>query len=446
MIEILAPIDSVAKLCGPQKDTSILPYRLSHHCVKADCPDGTLLYHTLTGAVYLLPTGESIEMARDALIEKWLLVPQDFDENTYADQLRHVASLIKPTAKHKHHFTILTTTDCNARCRYCYEMGRQRIPMSVETANAAAQYICRQSGGDRPLNLFWFGGEPLYNMPAIDTITGHLRNCGVTFRSTMTSNGFYLTPDVVKKAVENWALAGVQITVDGTEKIYNRVKAYIDDCDNPFARVMDNITAALAAGIQVTIRLNMDRQNAEDISLVIDQICTRFQGQKKCNVYVALLKSYKAKINEFNTEQEMLDCFFRLRDKIKNYGMLRTVPLKREIVLNRCKADNDACEIILPDGQLERCHHYTEGEQYGDIFHSDRDWQRVNAWKEIQKDYPTCATCAMYPICLNLKKCDWNKDGCTQSSRVIWLRELQEQMRIHYESWAEGIREKQGGE
>lgn len=442
MIEILPPIDAAVKLCGSPKNAPGDNYRLSRHCVQVQCADGTLLYHTLTGAVYHLPSGETLDAARDALIENWFLVPQTFDENAYADQLRHIAGLIKPKAKHKDHFTILTTTDCNARCRYCYEMGRQRIAMSPETAAAAAGYMLRESGGDRPLKLFWFGGEPLYNISAIDTITSILRRENVSFRSSMTSNGFYLTPNLVKKAVAEWAMEAVQITIDGTEETYNRIKAYIDDCPNPFARVMDNIDAALAAGVRVTIRLNMDRKNAEDISAVIDQICPRFKGKGNCNVYIALLRSYRAKINEFNTEQELLDCFFRLRDKIKNYGMLRTIPLSREITLNHCKADNDACEIILPDGRLEHCHHYVEGEQYGSIFTPQRDQARINAWKEVQKDYPACKTCPMYPLCINLKKCGGSSDGCSSTDRAIWLQSIQEQMLVQYESWKSSHRER----
>ncbi len=441
MIEILPPIDAAAKLCGPQKNASGDDYRLSRHCVQTQCADGTLLYHTLTGAVCLLPSGETLEAARDALVERWFLVPREFDENAFADQLRHIAGLIKPKAKHKEHFTVLTTTDCNARCRYCYEMGRQRITMSPETADAAAGYMLRESGG-RPLKLFWFGGEPLYNIPAIDTITSILRRENVSFRSTMTTNGFYLTPDVVEKAVADWSLEAVQITIDGTEETYNRIKAYIDHCTNPFARVMDNIDAALAAGIRVTIRLNVDRKNVEEIAAVIDQICPRFKGKGNCKVYVALLRSYKSTINEFNTEQELLDCYFRLRNMIKNYGMLRTIPLSREIKLNRCKADNDACEIILPDGQLERCHHYVEGEQYGSIFTPLRDQARINAWKEVQKDYPVCKTCPMYPLCMNLKKCGGSSGGCTQPDRDIWLQSVQEQMLLQYESWKSSHRER----
>ena len=133
MTEILAPISAADKLCGKQAIRPEQPYRFNRHCISADCEDGKLLYHTLTGAICLVGGGESPELVRDELIKKWYMVPEDYDENKHADDLRRVAALIKPKARHKDHFTILTTTDCNARCRYCYELGRKRVSMTRET-------------------------------------------------------------------------------------------------------------------------------------------------------------------------------------------------------------------------------------------------------------------------------------------------------------------------
>ena len=86
-------------------------------------------------------------------------------------------------------YTIFPTTDCNARCFYCFELGRSRIKMSIETAQKVVQYIKAHCGGKK-VNISWFGGEPLFHQEAIDTICDGLRAEGVEFASTMVSNGY----------------------------------------------------------------------------------------------------------------------------------------------------------------------------------------------------------------------------------------------------------------
>ena len=96
--------------------------------------------------------------------------------------------------------------------------------MSQEVALKVAKYIAQSDS----IALNWFGGEPLYNIKAIGTITNYLIVHNKEFHSEMTTNGYLFNETVVKKAKELWNLTGVQITLDGTEKIYNKTKNYKD--------------------------------------------------------------------------------------------------------------------------------------------------------------------------------------------------------------------------
>ncbi len=57
--------------------------------------------------------------------------------------------------------------DCNMRCRYCfadegaYHSARER--MSLETAKAAVDFLIKNSGKRKVLEMDFFGGEPLMN-------------------------------------------------------------------------------------------------------------------------------------------------------------------------------------------------------------------------------------------------------------------------------------------
>ena len=106
-------------------------YRPMNYVVEQPVEEGLLLYHTLTKAMVLL-TPEEAETYRKTpaaltpLIEQWFLVPQSFDDRLLSRQMRDVARMLEKKSDVITGYTIMTTTDCNARCFYCYEMGRPR--------------------------------------------------------------------------------------------------------------------------------------------------------------------------------------------------------------------------------------------------------------------------------------------------------------------------------
>ena len=380
------------------------------------CEGGKLLYHTLTGELLFLEAGENEEDFRDYLVKRWFLVPVDFDERKHADAVRQVARLLKKQKNERTSFTILTTTDCNARCFYCYEKGIRRYDMTTNTAIDIGNYIVRVCGGNK-VSLSWFGGEPLYNMNAIDTICSILQKNDVSYDSIMTSNGYYLDAETACKAKNDWHVKTVQVTLDGTEMVYNRTKAYINrDVDSPFQRVMDNIANALDSGLEVAVRLNMDAANADDLFILAEQIEKRFGHHPNLFGRAALLGKFTEDIHAFHSAQEAANQQKLLQAKLDGFGMVRRKELGRHFYINQCMADNSSCEVILPDGRIERCEHIRESEVVGSIYNEARDTEKIEAWKETIY-FPECMECELYPMCVNLKKCEWQKDGCSEIRR-----------------------------
>ena len=248
----------------------------------------------------------------------------------------------------------------------------------------------------------------------------------------MVSNGYYLDAQTARTAVKDWHLKKVQITIDGTEAVYNRTKAYIDkDDDNPYRRVMKHIGTALDAGIAVTVRLNMDAKNAEDLNELADGLAARFAGRANFRIYAALLRTFAGSVHAFDTQRQALEAHRALEEKLERYGLLRVKPLRRKLRLNHCMADDDASETILPDGRIYACEHYVETETSGSIYDDARDDALIRAWKERVRQ-PECEGCALYPTCLKLKKCEWYRDGCTQTARSIEIDMLKKQILAAY--------------
>src|SRR3989338_9469501 len=56
--------------------------------------------------------------------------------------------------------TLITTSDCNLRCRYCFaNSGETQIVMQDKVAMAAVRYAIKRTAG-RDLLISFFGGEP----------------------------------------------------------------------------------------------------------------------------------------------------------------------------------------------------------------------------------------------------------------------------------------------
>jgi len=426
-------------------------YMLSRYCLRVPCEDGELFYHNLTGRLLLLSREEAdaldarfaergaaeVRQTEDALfavlVKQWFFVPVGTNERELADQAMQTARLLerwKPCIKD---FTIFTTTDCNARCYYCYELGRRRVAMSEQTAHDAAAYIRRVCDGNA-VSIRWFGGEPLCNAAAIDIISDDLAAGGVEFTSRIVSNGYLFDEDMVARAVDRWKLRSAQIPLDGTEDVYNRNKAFIYKDGSAYERVMKNIERLLDAEVRVALRLNVDQRNAEDVDRLADELIARFHGRKGVEAYAALLQDFGHAINCFESDDAALAVYDALQKKLIAAGIGKVDYPRRKISLNMCMADNDRAMTILPDGRLGKCQHRVDADPVGSIYDEQMDTDMIAAWKDAIR-IDACEDCLMYPYCIRLKKCPWTKGVCAPFNRKISKLNLTQKVLNCYEAY-----------
>lgn len=388
-----------------------------------------MLFHTLTGELLLLEAGDSTESCREDLIRRRFLVPENFDDFTYAEQLRHILFLRQKKKTGLKDFLIFTTLDCNARCYYCYELGRARPVMSEQTARDAADFIIRSRDKDE-VKLNWFGGEPLYNRAVIDVITGILRDNHISYRSSMVSNAYLFDEQTVHTAKNDWKLERIQITLDGTEETYNRSKSYIYRSGSPYQRVMRNILLLLDAGIQVQIRLNLGSNNGSDLYALCKELVQRFSGKNNLSVYPAMLHNYGN--IELGDDEKRLADFYLLTSFLRDNRLLAISKAARKLALNNCFADSEQSITILPDGSLGKCEHDSEENLIGSIYKPLPDSRVWAEWKERLRT-PDCARCMHEPLCTELKKCPVWSNGCTPLDRAVKDSRLEESILFAYE-------------
>lgn len=145
-----------------------------------------------------------------------------------SDDYSHVApvdtGVVKAMCLHAAH-------DCNLRCKYCFaDSGeyhmRNRTMLSVDTGKKALDWLVAHSGNRRNLEVDFFGGEPLMNVPVIKELVAYGRRLEKThnkvFKFTTTTNALNMTDDVMDFL--NREMENVVISIDGRKAVHDRMR------------------------------------------------------------------------------------------------------------------------------------------------------------------------------------------------------------------------------
>lgn len=403
-MKILTEADGIIKkILGKQEYEKEGSYRLLSWCAYIKTGKETLLHNYMTGKTFVMEEGENHYgvSLRNELVADWFVVPEDTDDTQLLEQLRSAMKLFdykKAITSYK----ILTTTDCNARCFYCYEAGIKKEDMSPETAERVAEFI-KQNHEDSDVTLAWFGGEPLMNTDVIDIICTGLKKERIKYASVMTSNGYLFDSELIKKAAGEWHLKNIQITLDGTRDNYNKIKSYCDVEDNPYERVLNNIDALAAAGVRVNIRLNMGVKNHDDIMKLIDELGERFGGNENVSAYVSgLFQETERKDTALKKElsEKLIMAAGEIDKKGLNGPKLKNVHTRT----GGCMADNDNHIGISPGGALMKCEHHIYDKLVGSLDDGIDD-SVTDIWKKRMPEGRLCGTCPVKPVCYRLERC-----------------------------------------
>jgi len=415
--------------------------RRSVFVVEESVAEGKLLYNTLTNQMVLLDEGGN---AQKELWHGMFIVDKDADERKTSRQILKLKQTVTTQPKGISSYVIFTTTDCNAHCFYCYEHGCYKRSMSIETAEKLVRYIIDHKVEGESVKLRWFGGEPLYNISVIDYIVDQLTEREVKFHSSMISNGYLFTKDIVKRAKEKWLLHDIQITLDGTEKVYNRIKAYHNPQTNPYQTVLENIRTLAENDIHVSIRLNIDMYNIDDIFALVNELSDTLP-KKNVTVYSHMLfdnEGSKKRVREDAERERLFEKQIELTDLIEKYGFSNKKGLDNNFKATNCMADSPNSLTVLPDGYFGKCEHYSDDHFVGHVDREELDHEALLAHKELRPELPECENCPFYPTCIRIKVCP-NQEVCYPEDRKEKLYDLRKRMVNQYNIYKEKHENKQ---
>ena len=435
---ISSSVSGLTKLLD--NDYSDKRYRRSCCIIKHNVDDSMLLCNTITGELVLLTETEYSAFCNydkiDAssyyeLVKHGFLVPIDYDEIKIVQQLRNI--LIHRTPKEIRNYNILTTTCCNARCFYCYEQGLTPISMSEDTASQLIEFIVAKSSG-KSIEINWFGGEPTLGMDRIDQICDDLSKRGIVYRSSMISNGYLFSKDVAVKSVQKWNLDRIQITLDGTEHVYNAIKAYVAINDNPYRRVIQNIHYLLNEGVKVNIRINLGLHNRNNILDLINELAVEFRGETKLQVYIGILRE-KYKNNERAELEEYADDLSLL---LEDKGLKKRKKALPMLTLYNCMADKPNHIQCTPDGILSKCENEIYTSRVGSLSEGVTDKEECIRWKN-NKYYPECKNCPLIPTCILLTNCTPEIHYCRNTEKLKRIKDYKAEMKLRYLKYKSNI-------
>lgn len=408
--------------------------RRMKYCVQLSVEEGVLLFNNITKELLLLEK----ERVEDFFLssyaqEHWFAVPDQTDERQLIHMLRQ-KFYPGPTDTSLHkmlRYLIYTTTCCNARCPYCYEIGHHNnVTMTQETAEKTADFIMKRTAPEQAISLEWMGGEPLLNTKAIDAICKRIGNAGRPYSSVMATNGYLLNDEMIQKAKDLWRLKIVQITLDGLEEEYNATKRYTDKSaktESPFRRVLSNIEKLLNAGIKVEIHLHITEQNGDDMLALIGYLFLRFGPRKDLKIDA---RTYLQRIfddvnrREADAEKTILKKQIEALELIARYGYQK-VALETKLKSVHCSPDANRQINILPDGKLGWCDEVIDRDFLGTVDSQELDVQMIEKYRQRMEDLPECADCPHYPSCIRLKCCFQDVPWCTLQYRQLKAYKLQ---------------------
>lgn len=331
-------------------------------------------------------TNEELELFKQLLCCD-IIVPDDMDEKAKLEVLEHTARYQENVYK----LMILATNACNFRCTYC-EQAHTIKRMEEEIQERIYRLIERKARTYKKIEIDWFGGEPLLEYNSVCNVlkkTAKIceeNNCELV--ATFTTNGYTLDEEKIAN-LKRLHTKCMQITLDGNKKSHD-TRRVLANGEGTFSEVLRNIIAVARAGILVTLRINIDEENAEDISEITDAIPEELRSRVAisiCNV-------------------------FQNKERISTYALYREAIEKGYLYLNRkntyvsCHACMVNAAIIDTDGSILLCSNTDSNEKRMGLLGKNGNLciERTGDLYKLQtvtaRNNPECRECIELPFCI----------------------------------------------
>ena len=352
------------------------------------------------------------------------------DEEDQIEVQRQIRNFVKEPREVKMlSFVIAPTMFCNARCAYCFEKNSSKSRMRLETEIAMVDFIINTTRkySAQKIAVTWFGGEPLLEQELIRRVSKALIDAvgKDNYYASITTNGSLIDDNVVE-LFKDCNITRVQITIDGTEENYNRIKNYKNADKFNYQSVIRSIERCLENEILVTIRLNISVANYSDVRDVLEQLAQRFEPyRKRLHIYAFPIMGDKGDETLFQSGspelKEALNGIYKRLFELGYKDSYKSLGLKARPV--HCAAFRYHSYSIDPFGDIFRCEHHLGCKEWsvGDVFDGiDESLPRFRFW--LEPEIPEkCNSCKILPMCQGgcVMENGTNLDACSKQMLTL---------------------------
>ena len=309
---------------------------------------------------WFLGPGGIARLRAKHLTEDGLLSPKA------ADYLREIGLFAtkEPTV---YTLTVLTSTDCNLGCGYCFQntgqdlAGGSRPPriahsrLNSETITDVLEFTKQKmaEAGLGKLHVLLFGGEPLLNPRGCKLLLARAADYGLTSAS-MTSNGTLLTPLLAKDLVD-LGLRSVQVTFDG-DRAQHDVTRIRRSGGGTFDAIIENMVAVTAATtLSWNVRVNVSHHNHSRVDALIDTLTERLDPAR-CGIDFAWVGDVGVGyVNDLRHDETLADEFFRWRRRALEAGFHTGRPGPVRPCATCSFTNGRYGAVVSADGTLSSC-------------------------------------------------------------------------------------------
>lgn len=339
------------------------------------------------------------------LIEKGLLFSKDVFQD--AVKRNEEPSYIKALCLNVAH-------DCNLRCKYCFaskgDYNGKRELMSIEVAKRAIDFVIKNSGPRKNIEVDLFGGEPLLNFETVKGVVEYGKEVGPKYgkdiRFTITTNATLLDDEKIKFINDN--MVNVVLSIDGRKEINDKIRVRCDGSGS-FDTILPQIKKVVknrTKGKQYYVRGTFTRENLDFYN---DVIFLADEGFKEISIEPVVLQDG----NSLALKEEDLPKIFEQYDKLTE-EMIKRIKEGRGFKfyhfaidinggpciykrISGCGAGHEYV-AVTPNGDIYPCHQFVGNNKFimGNVFHENEglDKNIINTFKHGHVyNKPECMNC-----------------------------------------------------